>query len=204
MSIIVKGSGGGGGENITAELDAQAILLQEIEESLVGKASGANITPETVLKGYAGYKGKELVEGTYDPATADPNLIPENIREGVDIFGIIGTMVEGVSGIDYGEVTLTAQSKTITISHNLNKKPTRAYLLPYSLGSTSTSQIQMMVTATSTVFTNSGTAVKEAGTKATSGFAYATAKSTISEDTVVFNGDDKYFPTGTYKWLVVE
>ena len=64
MSIIVKGSGGGGGEDLTVELAEQATLLQEIEESLVGKASGANITPETVLEGYAGYKGKNLVVGT--------------------------------------------------------------------------------------------------------------------------------------------
>lgn len=68
MSIIVKGSGGGSkAEDLTAVLSEQATLIQEIEESLVGKASGANITPETVLKGYRGYKGKNLVEGNYIP-----------------------------------------------------------------------------------------------------------------------------------------
>ena len=65
MSIIVKGSGGGaGGEDLSVELNAQATLIREIEESLVGKISGANITPDTILKGYQGYKGKELVVGT--------------------------------------------------------------------------------------------------------------------------------------------
>lgn len=95
MSIIVKGSGGGaGGEDLTAVLTEQDALIQEIEESLVGKASGANITPETVLAGYRGYRGKTLVKGTYNPATADPELIPNNIRQGVDIFGVVGTMAE--------------------------------------------------------------------------------------------------------------
>lgn len=68
MSILVKGSGGGSkGEDLTVEKNEMGLLIQEIEESLVGKASGANIIPEVILKGYRGYKGKTLIEGILDP-----------------------------------------------------------------------------------------------------------------------------------------
>lgn len=56
-----------GGENVTEEVNVQTPLITSILESLVGKAQGANITPETVLKGYKGYRGQELIEGTYEP-----------------------------------------------------------------------------------------------------------------------------------------
>lgn len=131
MSIIVKGSGGGaGGEDLTAVLTEQNALIQEIEESLVGKASGANITPETVLAGYRGYRGKTLVEGTFDPATADPDLIAKNIRKGIDIFGVIGTLIEGVSGIRFGKVTYSSDQTSITITHGMGSTPSKIYLVP--------------------------------------------------------------------------
>ena len=56
-----------GGENVTEEVNVQTPLITSILEALVGKAQGANITPETVLKGYKGYRGQELIEGTYEP-----------------------------------------------------------------------------------------------------------------------------------------
>lgn len=55
----------------------------------------------------------------FDSAT----LIPENIREGVDIWGVIGTMSEGVSGIDFGKVTLSSATDSVTVSHSLNATP---------------------------------------------------------------------------------
>lgn len=56
----------------------------------------------------------------FDPIT----LIAENIKEGVDIWGVIGTMSEGVKGVAYGEITLSSNSNTITAQHNLGVKPT--------------------------------------------------------------------------------
>ena len=60
MSVLVKA---GGGENITPEVTAQTPLVAEILESLVGKVTLANATPETILVGYSAYVGRELVNG---------------------------------------------------------------------------------------------------------------------------------------------
>ena len=58
-------------------------------------------------------------------------LISENIREGVDIWGVIGTLVEGKSGIDFGEVTFSSQTNSnLVVSHSLKKVPSYAFILP--------------------------------------------------------------------------
>ena len=54
-------------EDVTPEVTAQTPVITQILEGLVGKAHGANITPETVLNGFKGYRGQELVEGVYVP-----------------------------------------------------------------------------------------------------------------------------------------
>lgn len=61
----------------------------------------------------------------FDPIT----LIAENIREGVDIWGVIGTMSEGVSGIDFGKVTLSSATDSVTVSHSLNATPTAGIMV---------------------------------------------------------------------------
>ena len=119
----------GGSENLTEQMTQLETVVTEIEESLLGKGSGANITPQTVLKGYTGYKNKNLVTGEYDVS----NLVPANVREGMTFgAGLVGTMSEGVSGIDYGEVTLTSNGRP-TIYHNLKTTPQLAVLLPLNL-----------------------------------------------------------------------
>lgn len=65
MSSSVRGSGGG--ENLKEEVMAQPPLVQDILDLLVGKVEGANITPETVVRGFRGFNGRELVEGGLDP-----------------------------------------------------------------------------------------------------------------------------------------
>lgn len=124
MSIIVKGSGGGaGGEDLTAVLTEQDALIQEIEESLVGKASGANITPETVLAGYRGYKGKTLVEGTLTASnfTADADATAEDIIAGKTAYvkgeKLTGTAIKG-DGTWVETTTATTAGKTIYSAHN--------------------------------------------------------------------------------------
>ena len=58
---------GGSGENVKPEVDIQTPLIEDIKESLVGKATGANATEDTILEGYSAYVGQELVEGKYKP-----------------------------------------------------------------------------------------------------------------------------------------
>lgn len=73
-----------------------------------------------------------------DPLS-DTDLIPSNIREGIDIWGVIGTLVEGVAGIDFGEVTLASSATSVTVSHNLGVVPSWVALIPKSLATTSSS-----------------------------------------------------------------
>ena len=55
----------------------------------------------------------------FNPAT----LISSNVRKDVDIWGIVGTLVEGKAGIDFGTVTLSSSQSKVTVTHNLGKKP---------------------------------------------------------------------------------
>ena len=68
------------------------------------------------------------------PAQVDPlsdtDLIPENIREGIDIWGVVGTLVEGVAGIDFGEITLASTAESVTVVHNLGVVPSCVALIP--------------------------------------------------------------------------
>ena len=62
---------------------------------------------------------------------------PENIRQYIDIFGAIGEMSEGVSGIDFGTVTVSSYTAAnITISHSLGTTPSHVLLISNSLRST--------------------------------------------------------------------
>lgn len=71
------------------------------------------------------------------PAQVDPlsdtDLIPENIREGIDIWGVVGTLVEGVAGIDFGEVTLASEVTLVTVNHNLGVVPSWGAFFPKNL-----------------------------------------------------------------------
>lgn len=88
-------------EDVTPEVTAQTPVITQILEGLVGKAHGANATADKILEGYSAYVGQELLEGNYVPMT----------------------------GIDYGEVTLTESStSSFTIPTKLGKQP-YAFLL---------------------------------------------------------------------------
>ena len=108
-------------EDVTPEVTAQTPVITQILEGLVGKAHGANITPETVLNGFKGYRGQELVEGVYvphgayvwkkltaeggdfvdfvvsDQETAYPDggiqggYWYEKVKDGIDLLGVCGT-----------------------------------------------------------------------------------------------------------------
>lgn len=109
MSVHVKS---GGGENVTPEVTAQTPLVTEILESLVGKVTLANATPETILEGYSAYVGQQLIKGRL-----------ENLSR----------------KIDFGEVTLTAASSRLSISHNLGVVPSYVFVVSDGVWSSQTS-----------------------------------------------------------------
>lgn len=63
--------GGGGGENVTAEVTLQKQLLDEMESLYKGKTTGADATAEDILEGKKAYVGRNLITGTY------PDVAPE-------------------------------------------------------------------------------------------------------------------------------
>ena len=99
------------GEDLTAEVMAQPAMVANIIESLVGKATGANATPETILEGYSAYVGQKLIEGI---ASA-----------GIDIAAMFGCSKYAVD-----EVTFSSRTEWngATISHSLSEKP-KAFIL---------------------------------------------------------------------------
>lgn len=66
----------------------------------------------------------ELISNPVDLAD-EPNWIESNIREGISMFGKIGTMSEGVSGVEIQKVTPSSDVASLTISHSLGKTPTK-------------------------------------------------------------------------------
>lgn len=62
----------------------------------------------------------------------DSDLVAENIKKGIELFGITGTH-EGMdlSDIDFGEFTVSTNStRTVTISHRLNAAPREVFVVP--------------------------------------------------------------------------
>lgn len=91
---------------------------------------------------------KSIIPGTADvsiPAytntaltvQGDSNFTAENIKNGVEIWGITGTMPEGVTGISYGQFTVTNQS-SVTVNHGLGVKPKAVMMYPISVTSSQT------------------------------------------------------------------
>ena len=80
-----------------------------------------SVTPGASQKTVTPDAGKLLSQVT---VSGDADLVAKNIRKGIDIFGVTGTLVEGKSGIDFGEVTITDSYTTdFTVAHALGKTP---------------------------------------------------------------------------------
>lgn len=123
---------------------------------------GTSATTDDIRKGKtAGIKSglvegtmEEFIGGTFTPGTSDQvisggkyladniiikgdsDLTANNIRKGVDIFGVLGAMVQGATGIDYGVVTYSSMGSTADFSHNLGVIPSNVFLIPISLSVT--------------------------------------------------------------------
>ena len=88
------------------------------------------MTPSASQKIVTPSAGKYLSKVT---VSGDADLKAENVRKGTNIFGTIGTLVEGVAGIDFGTLALASSTEQVTIAHSLGAVPTWAALIPSEL-----------------------------------------------------------------------
>ena len=82
--------GGGGGEDVTAEVTAQVELLEDITEALIGKATGANATAADLLENKTAYVGQTLITGTLEDTTAEEaeyTTLAAQLTEALEGFG---------------------------------------------------------------------------------------------------------------------
>lgn len=136
----------------------------------------------------------------------DENLMAENIKKGVKLFGITGTYEQSLSayGIDYGTVTTTGfqGDEEITVEHNLNQAPQRAVLIPIY---TSSSGIVMSYTSKDIW---SYTVAEKTGVEVFDGEVICSEGDTTSlllQDKIVFrqrNSRARFFD-GTYMWIAI-
>lgn len=71
--------------------------------------------------------GKQTIKG-------DADLLPENIREGIDIFGVVGTMSE--KKVTYKSGTYTSSSAytdSMSVAHGLGKQPSYAGITGFTV-----------------------------------------------------------------------
>lgn len=127
----------------------------------------------------------------FDPTT----LIAANIREGVDIWGVIGTVVEGVSGIDYGTFKFTSSYKSnITVSHNLGVTPTHIIAI--------TTQFTVVGNSCCNVIYKGG--VNGAIVYSGGWQMYTAGKTTANSNYITFYLSNSYFePNATYYWIAI-
>lgn len=117
-------------------------------------------------------------------------LIPENIREGIDIWGVVGTLVEGVAGIDFGEITLASASGTVTVNHALGVAPSFVALIPKSLDSESSA----------TLINVNGKTIR----KSSSSWYVNAVTNTLTDTSIEFGiySSSKY-PAKDYYWIAI-
>ena len=170
--------GGGGGENVTAEVAEQTPLIQQIRETIVGKATLANATPDKIVKGYSAYVGQELVNGTLEPLT----------------------------GIDFGTVTLSSEQTSVVIEHSLGTSNIDAYLI--SKGVTfptgNTNYTNLISASTSLTATNQFYGYY--GSDSNYNYRLSSNPCEITETQITFDNVNGYnkFRAGEYYWFAVK
>ena len=118
-------------------------------------------------------------------------LIPENIREGIDIWGVVGTLVEGVAGIDFGEITLASASETVTVNHALGVAPSFVALFPKNLESANGI----------TLVNVNGKTIR----KSSSSWYLTAVTNTLTDTSIVFGTYSNSFkyPAKDYYWIAI-
>lgn len=95
---------GGGGENVTAEVEAQTPIIQSLLDmyQTVGQPTGATATADKILEGYTAYVDQNLITGILKTITAQ---------------------MFGCTKIDIQTVNPSADTRVLTVTHNLGVTP---------------------------------------------------------------------------------
>ena len=156
-------------------------------------AEGGDFVAFVTADDEGSYPNKGTQDGYYyvkfDPLTA----IAENIREGVSIFDIIGTMSEGIKGA-YGFVTVTRSPSTIKVAHNLN-------VIPSYCGIHRFNEYDPIYKEDASSYMNiNGTSVYDNG----SGRTYFVSNNITKTATdIAFESDGYPYASGTYFWYAI-
>ncbi|AXM89394.1 hypothetical protein CI793_09610 [Anoxybacillus ayderensis] len=122
-NFILQGEGGGGTAQPADVLSGKTFTNDSGEQTGIMPNRGAiTITPstidQTIPDGY--HNGSGIVKG-------DPDLIPSNIRQGVNIFGVTGTLVEGKRWAS-GTVSITNNNSVSVTGLAFNPKYVLCYI----------------------------------------------------------------------------
>ena len=153
MSVIVKGGGGKPEEEKTVTAGTSAIEVLPSSGKVMKKVTvnptpseTKTVTPKASKQTVSPSSGKLLSKVTVN---GDADLVASNIKEGIDIFGVLGTLKEGVdltslgfTKWEIGEFTLASSSYNPTIKHSLGVVP-KAILIRASSFPTSANRIHM-------------------------------------------------------------
>ena len=122
----------------------------------------------------------------------DSDLVADNIRKNINIFGVLGTLVEGVAGIDFGEVTLASTAESVTVSHNLGVIPSFVALIPKTLSDSTNYDSYLGF--------NDKVAIKTRKTVTTSSSLvdFSDCENTLTTNEITFN------IYGTYPWYATD
>lgn len=209
-------AGGGGGEDVSKEVAIQTPLIQQIREMIVGKATDANATEDTIVKGYSAYVGQKLVNGGYIANGAhiwreftekDGILIRNVSSDDESAYPVDGEkdgkyykkVFEGAAGIDFGQVTVSNKD-TVTIEHNLGVIPSRAVIMPLSI-STSGMMLQFV---SKTQYNSSGSARSLIEVYDSSQIETFNGIYNFTDKSVTFSVNNRNFSyfNGTFMWTV--
>lgn len=141
------------------------------------------------------------------PAQVDPlsdtDLIPENIREGIDIWGVVGTLAEGVVGIDFGELALSSSAESVTVAHNLGATPSWVAFLPKGTITNGSSPSSLYNLNGKVDYTRKVTSSSSGKTEMQS--AFADKANTLTESEITFNAysSTAKFAAKDYYWFAL-
>lgn len=217
--------GGGGGEDVSEEVAVQTPLIQQIREMVVGKATDANATEDTIVKGYSAYVGQKLVNGGY---IADGTYIWREFTEkdGIFIKNVSSDdelaypdrgeqdgfwyekVVEGVAGIDTGTITLSSSKTSITVEHGLGVVPKCVILLPEGTSySYNNSYTYMIIQYKDKILTSTYSDIYGyfSGGGMEGSISYSEQWATMNKASITFKrySDSYNFAPITYRWIAI-